>query len=456
MARPAPALAAGRRDRARDRDRHRPLRGPRQHAGVARALERRELRAARRTTTCASTCSRGRATCAPGRLERGARAIRAPGVVRAARGAPDRADPGRRLAAPGARVLVPGQLVGHPAAARGAAVDALAAVRGRRACGRGDARRDGRGARPQLRRALRPAGPRARSALAGAGAVRYVGQGLSPEYFLVTGPGRASAARPTSPSSTRRWRAAQRAAPSARAGERAGARGSRRAPTSSRAERGLRAALARALPGRRRDDHARAHEEPPTASSTRTRAATSGSSTSSPVCCWRGAAFAAFNLISRVVESQRREIGIGMALGVPPRAAGAAPAPDGRRRSRCSAWCSGSRVGRRVRRMAQRRVREQLPLPTYATPFQRRRLPEGAALGLPAAAGRDRVPGLARGARAADRGDPGRLPRRQGRRVRAAAEADPAARVEPCPDAAAQRGARAAPHDHDDRSASPR
>ena len=32
------------------------------------------------------------------------------------------------------------------------------------------------------------------------------------------------------------------------------------------------------------------------------------------------AAFAAFNLISRTVEAQRREIGIGMALGVPPRA----------------------------------------------------------------------------------------------------------------------------------------
>ena len=30
-----------------------------------------------------------------------------------------------------------------------------------------------------------------------------------------------------------------------------------------------------------------------------------------------GAAFAAFNLISRVVEAERREIGIGMALGMP-------------------------------------------------------------------------------------------------------------------------------------------
>lgn len=30
-----------------------------------------------------------------------------------------------------------------------------------------------------------------------------------------------------------------------------------------------------------------------------------------------GAAFAAFNLASRIVEAQRREIGVGMALGVP-------------------------------------------------------------------------------------------------------------------------------------------
>ena len=32
-----------------------------------------------------------------------------------------------------------------------------------------------------------------------------------------------------------------------------------------------------------------------------------------------GAAFAAFNLASRIVEAQRREIGVGMALGVPSR-----------------------------------------------------------------------------------------------------------------------------------------
>ena len=30
-----------------------------------------------------------------------------------------------------------------------------------------------------------------------------------------------------------------------------------------------------------------------------------------------GAVFAAFNLISRVIDAQRREIGISMALGVP-------------------------------------------------------------------------------------------------------------------------------------------
>ncbi|MCX7621808.1 MAG: hypothetical protein N2037_13300 [Acidimicrobiales bacterium] len=38
-----------------------------------------------------------------------------------------------------------------------------------------------------------------------------------------------------------------------------------------------------------------------------------------------GAAFAAFNLVSRIVESQRREIGIGMVLGVPPRWLAARP-----------------------------------------------------------------------------------------------------------------------------------
>ena len=54
-----------------------------------------------------------------------------------------------------------------------------------------------------------------------------------------------------------------------------------------------------------------------------------------------GAALAAFNLATRIVEAQRREIGIGMALGVPPRELAIRPlllgVADRASRRRCSA-----------------------------------------------------------------------------------------------------------------------
>ena len=83
------------------------------------------------------------------------------------------------------------------------------------------------------------------------------------------------------------------------------------------------------------------------------------------------AALAAFNLIARVVESQRREIGIGMALGVPPRQLALRPLLLGAQIGvagallgigttfALSAWISGS-------------VKSVLPLPAYAPSFHLR------------------------------------------------------------------------------------
>ena len=56
-------------------------------------------------------------------------------------------------------------------------------------------------------------------------------------------------------------------------------------------------------------------EDPPTGSSTTTSRETASSGTCSPRLILVGAAFGAFNLSSRMVEAQRRELGIGMALG---------------------------------------------------------------------------------------------------------------------------------------------
>ena len=62
-----------------------------------------------------------------------------------------------------------------------------------------------------------------------------------------------------------------------------------------------------------------------------------------------GASFAAFNLATRIVEAQRREIGVGMALGVPPaslRSGRCCSAPRSRSPASSSGCCSGWRWGR--------------------------------------------------------------------------------------------------------------
>ena len=95
------------------------------------------------------------------------------------------------------------------------------------------------------------------------------------------------------------------------------------------------------------------------------------------------AALAAFNLISRIVEAQRREIGIGigMALGVPrwrlsirPLLVGAQVALLG--------TVAGVGVGLLVGRAMQGLLESVLPLPVHRTPFQLGVFGQGAALGL--------------------------------------------------------------------------
>ena len=77
----------------------------------------------------------------------------------------------------------------------------------------------------------------------------------------------------------------------------------------------------------------------------RHRAATSASTTSSRVLILAGAAFAAFNLTGRIVEAQRREIGIGMALGVPRRRLAIRPLLVGAEVALARASCFGVGVG---------------------------------------------------------------------------------------------------------------
>lgn len=82
-----------------------------------------------------------------------------------------------------------------------------------------------------------------------------------------------------------------------------------------------------------------------------------------------GAALAAYNLTSRTVEAQRREIGIGMAIGVPPRRLALRPLLMGAEIAVLGALF-GVAVGLGLSRMFRSLLESTLPLPELVTPFQ--------------------------------------------------------------------------------------
>ena len=82
-----------------------------------------------------------------------------------------------------------------------------------------------------------------------------------------------------------------------------------------------------------------------------------------------GAAFASFNLASRVVEAQRREIGVGMALGVNPRELTVRPLLLGIEIALLGALL-GLALGLLVRAPLRTALEDLLPLPVIATPFE--------------------------------------------------------------------------------------
>jgi putative ABC transport system permease protein len=94
-----------------------------------------------------------------------------------------------------------------------------------------------------------------------------------------------------------------------------------------------------------------------------------------------GAALAAFNLVSRVVEAQRREIGIGMALGVEPAQLAVRPLLLGLQVGILGAVL-GAGVALATAEAFKSLLTELLPLPVVRTPFQAGHFLAGAALGL--------------------------------------------------------------------------
>jgi putative ABC transport system permease protein len=94
-----------------------------------------------------------------------------------------------------------------------------------------------------------------------------------------------------------------------------------------------------------------------------------------------GAGFAAFNLISRLVEAERHQIGVGMALGVPSRSLAIRPLLVGVEVAALGAVLgvgTGLAAGAGMRAVLE----DSLPMPVWLTPFPLGRYVRAAALGL--------------------------------------------------------------------------
>ena len=93
------------------------------------------------------------------------------------------------------------------------------------------------------------------------------------------------------------------------------------------------------------------------------------------------AAFASFNLVTRMVEAQRREIGVGMALGVPPRTLAIRPMLLA-----CEIAVLGALAGLGIGYLLDAWLRDVfmsvLPLPVWKTPFQLGTFLRASALGI--------------------------------------------------------------------------
>lgn len=94
-----------------------------------------------------------------------------------------------------------------------------------------------------------------------------------------------------------------------------------------------------------------------------------------------GAALAAFNLATRIVEAQRREIGIGMALGVPPRELAVRPLLLGVQIA-VAGTVLGLALGLLMGEIFRGVLEDLLPLPVMRTPFELGVFLRAAVLGL--------------------------------------------------------------------------
>ena len=280
---------------------------------------------------------------------------------------------------PDRTVLVPGALVGVAVTARGRPIDGIAAERGR-----GLRARDARSPVAVVESGFaEQAGlpTKATIRIAGGGRLRTIGQGTSPEYFLVTRPGGGEFGGAES-------RFAVLFVPLGVAQAASGHPGAVNEllvnlPAGADAE-------AAAAPVERALDQ-RLPELGVTVETLADEPAhrvlykdAEGDQRIYAIFSWlilAGAAFACFNLASRVVEAQRREIGVGMALGVTPRELAVRPLLLGAEIALLGALL-GLALGLLVRAPLRTALEDLLPLPVIVTPFESTVFLRGALIGL--------------------------------------------------------------------------
>lgn len=264
---------------------------------------------------------------------------------------------------PGKPVLAPARLVGIPVRRGGQPVEAVSVKEGRGL----DAASGSRAAVLDWNFASHyklPASGRVQ--LAGVGKLPYTGLGVTPQHFLIVGDAGISGAESGLAIVYLPLLAAQRAT------GRSGAVNQllvRATPGQDvrRVEQELRGALAMTVP----DTGVaitRGDEEPVTRILYRDARNDQKTYTAFAILLLAGAALATFNLVSRAVEAQRREIGIGMALGVEPRVLAVRPLVLGLQIGVLGA-ALGVPVGIGLAELIKGLLRDFLPLPTYASTF---------------------------------------------------------------------------------------
>ena len=215
--------------------------------------------------------------------------------------------------------------------------------------------------------------------LAGIGTVPYTGLGVSPQHFLVVDEAGISGAESGLAIVYAPLALAQRAA--GRPGEvnQLLVRGTG-ATGEQQLERDVRAALARELPGVGITTTV-GSDEPVTRIMYRDARNDQKIYTAFAILLLAGAGLAAFNLVSRVVEAQRREIGVGMALGAEPRTLAGRPLAFGLQIGLLGALLAIP-LGIGLAELIKDLFRTYLPLPAYASVFPWSRFAVGWGIGV--------------------------------------------------------------------------